>query len=150
MATSGDVTISWTSPIYSKLYSNDSSINPLGKPITEKQDSWIGSLLNIGAMLGTFPYGYLAERFGRKATLLSIALPHFVAYLAMAFAQNVYIIYFGRFLGGLAVGGGYTLLPMYIAEVSEDSNRGMFGVTLGIFWSIGNFFTLRYRSVSLP
>lgn len=57
----------------------------------------------------------------------------------MAFAKNVYLYYFGRFLGGISVGGEYTLLPMYIAEISEDSHRGIYSVTLGIFWSLGNF-----------
>lgn len=114
-------------------------MNPIGRPITKEEDSWIGSLMNIGAMLGTLPFGYIAEKLGRKPALLCIAIPHFVAYVSMAFAQNVYLFYFGRFLGGLAVGGGYTVLPMYIAEVAEDSKRGVYSVTLGIFWSIGNF-----------
>ncbi|KAG5860790.1 hypothetical protein JTB14_035353 [Gonioctena quinquepunctata] len=57
----------------------------------------------------------------------------------MAFVKNINIYYFGRFFGGLAVGGGYTLLPMYIAEVAEESQRGSYSVTLGIFWAFGNF-----------
>lgn len=90
-------------------------------------------------MIGTLPFGVIAEKFGRKPALLCIALPHFVAYVVMAFAKHVYLFYFGRFFGGIAVGGGYTLLPMYIAEISEDAYRGIYSVTLGIFWSFGNF-----------
>jgi sugar porter (SP) family MFS transporter len=48
------------------------------------------------------------------------------------------LYYFARLLGGIAVGGGYTLLPMYVAEVAEDSNRGMLSATLSIFWTFGN------------
>lgn len=90
-------------------------------------------------MVGTLPFGFIAEKFGRKPALLCVALPHVVAYVTMAFSTNVYLFYFGRFLGGISVGGGYTLLPMYIAEISEDSHRGIYSVTLGIFWSLGNF-----------
>ncbi|KAJ8920260.1 hypothetical protein NQ315_011921 [Exocentrus adspersus] len=139
LATAGDVTLTWTSPVYPKLYSNDSSVNPLGRPITEDEDGWLGSLVNIGAMVGPLPFSVIAERFGRKIGLLCIAVPHIIAYLTMAFAKNIYIFYFGRIFGGLAMGGGYSLLPMYIAEISQDSNRGMMSLTLNIFWAIGNF-----------
>lgn len=90
-------------------------------------------------MIGTLPFGFVAEKFGRKPALLCIAVPHFIAYITMAFAKHVYLYYFARFFGGIAVGGGYTLLPMYIAEISEDAYRGMYSVTLGIFWAFGNF-----------
>ncbi|KAJ8977235.1 hypothetical protein NQ317_003810 [Molorchus minor] len=139
LATSGDITMTWTSPTYSKLYSNDTSINPIGRPITSSEDGWIGSLINIGAMIGPLPYSYIAERFGRRIGLLSISIPHMTAYLIFAFANKVYLFYLGRLLGGLAVGGGYTLLPMYIAEVSDDSNRGLLSSCLMPFWAFGNF-----------
>lgn len=139
LSTTGDVTLSWTSPIYPKLYSNDTNINPLPEPITEQQDAWLGSLVTIGAMVGPFPFSFIAEKYGRKIGLLSIALPHAIAYLIMAFAKNIYWFYLGRVLGGLALGGGYTLVPMYIAEVSQDSNRGAMSQTINVFTSIGNF-----------
>ncbi|KAJ8942453.1 hypothetical protein NQ318_002666 [Aromia moschata] len=139
LATAGDLPLSWTSPIYPKLYSNDTSINPLGKPITEHQDGWIGSLVTIGAIVGPLPFGFISEKFGRKIGLLSIALPHIISYFMMAFAKHIYMFYIGRILGGLAMGGGYTLLPMYIAEISQNSNRGMMSQTLNVFWAIGNF-----------
>ncbi|XP_018573240.1 facilitated trehalose transporter Tret1 [Anoplophora glabripennis] len=139
LATTGDITLSWTSPIYPKLYSNDSSINPLGRPITEDEDGWLGSLLTLGAIVGPFPYSVVASRFGRKIGLLAIAIPHIVSYFTLAFARTIYLFYFARVFGGLAMGAGYSLLPMYIAEVSEVANRGMMSLTLNVFWAIGNF-----------
>ncbi|CAH1969205.1 unnamed protein product [Acanthoscelides obtectus] len=131
--------MTWTSPIYPKLHSNDSTINPIGREITRDEDGWIGSLVNVGAMFGPLPFSFVSERFGRKIGLLSIAIPHIIAFMTMAFAESVYLFYLGRLLGGIAVGGGYTLLPMYIAEVSEAANRGAYSSTLGIFWAFGNF-----------
>lgn len=139
MATTGDITLSWTSPIYPKLYSNDSSINPLGRPITENEDGWLGSLLTLGAIVGPFPYSVIASRYGRKIGLLCVSVPHIISYFTMAFARTIYLFYFGRIFGGLAMGAGYSLLPMYIAEVSEASNRGMMSLTLNVFWAVGNF-----------
>ncbi|KAH0810264.1 hypothetical protein GEV33_012527 [Tenebrio molitor] len=110
--------MTWTSPIFPKLYSNDSEVNPFDKPITTDEDSWIGSLINIGAMIGPFPYGFIGEKYGRKIGLLAISIPHIISYLTLAFSRTVYLYYFARLLGGIAVGGGYTLLPMYVAETS--------------------------------
>ncbi|XP_018578224.1 facilitated trehalose transporter Tret1-like, partial [Anoplophora glabripennis] len=139
LATSGDITLSWTSPIYHQLYSKNPSINPLERPITEDEDGWLGSLLTIGAIIGPFPYSLIAEKFGRKIGLLCLAVPHIVSYFTMAFAKSIYLFYFGRIFGGLALGGGYTLLPMYITEISEDYNRGMLSLSLNVFWALGNF-----------
>lgn len=125
--------------MYPKLYSNDSSLNPLGRPISKDEDGWIGSLVYIGATLGPMPFGFIAEHCGRKVALLLIGIPHIICYLAMAFARNIYIFYFGRLLSGLAMGASYALMPLYIAEVAEHSKRGMYSVTLGVFWCFGNF-----------
>ncbi|EFA10059.1 Facilitated trehalose transporter Tret1-2 homolog-like Protein [Tribolium castaneum] len=134
--------MTWTSPVLPKLYSNDSDTNPLGKPIDPDIESWIASLINIGAMVGPFPYGFIAERYGRKVSLLLIAIPHIISYVTFAMSKTAYLYYFGRLLGGIAVGGGYTVLPMYVAEVAEDSNRGTLSVTLNIFWTFGNLLPL--------
>ncbi|KAJ8965329.1 hypothetical protein NQ317_004713 [Molorchus minor] len=139
LATAGDVTLSWTSPIYPQIYSNDSSINPLGRPITEDEDAWIGSLLTIGAVVGPYPFSFIAETFGRKIGLLCIALPHIISYISMAVATNVYMLYVGRILGGIAMGAGYSLLPMYIAEITQDFNRGSLSQTMNVFWALGTF-----------
>ncbi|XP_028147274.1 facilitated trehalose transporter Tret1 [Diabrotica virgifera virgifera] len=139
LATTGDITMTWTSPMFSKLYSNDSNVNPLPQPITKEQDALIASLINVGAMVGGIPLSYLSESYGRKTALLTIGIFHAIAYATMAFAQCVELFYFGRVIGGLAVGAGYTLLPLYIAEVAEESKRGPYSVTLGIFWALGNF-----------
>ncbi|CAH0555872.1 unnamed protein product [Brassicogethes aeneus] len=140
LAITGDSTLTWTSPMYPKLYSNDTKVNPLGKPITEEQDTWIGSLISIGAMVGPFLFVHLAENYGRKLALLCIAIPHITSFLTLAFAKNIYLYYFARLLGGLSEGAGYSVMPMYIAEISEDSNRGMFLSMLNCFWTFGNFF----------
>ncbi|KAJ8931865.1 hypothetical protein NQ314_015131 [Rhamnusium bicolor] len=139
LATAGDVALSWTSPIYPKLYSNDSSVNPLGRPITEDEDGWLGSLVTIGAIVGPLPFTFIAGKFGRKISILCIAVPYIISYCTMAFARTIYLYYFGRVLAGLGMGGGYAVLPMYIAEISEDSNRGMMTMTLNVFWALGDF-----------
>lgn len=133
----GDSTMTWTSPVFPKLYSNDSS-NPLGRPITPDEDAWIGSLVNIGAMIGPLLNIFIAEKFGRKIGLLCIAIPHLISFLTLAFARTIYLFYFARLIGGLSEGAGYALMPMYVSELAQDSNRGMISATLNCFWTFGN------------
>lgn len=139
LATSGDITISWTSPMLPILYSNDTTINPLPRPITESEDAWIGSLLTLGAIVGSIIFSSISDKFGMKIGLLTIGLPHIISYLTLAFSRNVYWFCFARFIAGLALGGGYCLLPTYIAEISKETERGTLSQTLNIFWAIGNF-----------
>lgn len=125
--------------MFPKLYSNDSSINPLGKPITEEEDAWLGSLLNIGALIGPFFFLYVTDKFGRKPALLCIAIPVAVSYFISAFANKLYLFYIVRILGGISAGACYALTPNYVAEISEDSSRGQMSQMLNVFWAFGNF-----------
>jgi len=49
----------WMSPVLSQLEKDG---GPLGSPISKEQSSWIGSLIAIGAIVGSFVSGYLGER----------------------------------------------------------------------------------------
>lgn len=50
----------------------------------------------------------------------------------MIFSSSVEWLYLGRFLAGLSTGGCFALVPMYIAEISQDNVRG----TLGSFFCL--------------
>ncbi|CAH0555866.1 unnamed protein product [Brassicogethes aeneus] len=138
LALTGDTTLTWSSPMITKLQSNDTNVNPLGQPITDDEISWIGSMQYIGAMVGIFPFGYLADKIGRKPTLLILAVPHLASFLIFAFAHDINLFYFGRFLGGVSLSSVYIVLPMYIAEICEDSYRGMLLVSYSTFASFGD------------
>lgn len=138
LALTGDTTLTWSSPMIPKLEANSTTTNPLGRPINEEEISWIGSLQYIGAMLGIFPFGLLADKIGRKKTLLILAVPHFVSFLMFAFAKDIIWFYLGRFLGGVSLSSVYIVLPMYIAEIAEDSYRGMLLMSYSTFASFGD------------
>lgn len=138
LALTGDTTLTWSSPVLPKLYSNDTNVNPLGRPITKDEESWIGSLQYIGAMCGILPFAFLADRIGRKPVLLALAFPHIISFIAFAFAKDIGWYYFGRFLGGVSLSSVYIVLPMYVAEIAEDSYRGMLLVSYSTFASFGD------------
>lgn len=49
------------------------------------------------------------------------------------YTTDLYVLYFGRFLSGIYAGGTYALVPLYVAEISQDKVRG----SLGSFFIFG-------------
>lgn len=68
--------IGWTSPFLPNLQSVETPLE--SGPITDKESSWIGSILCLGAIVGTFLFGWMADRFGRKISACVVALPQMV------------------------------------------------------------------------
>ncbi|KPJ02956.1 Facilitated trehalose transporter Tret1 [Papilio xuthus] len=81
--------------------------------------SWVSSLLCLGAVCGAVPTGLISENFGRKKTLLYLALPLLVSWILVASSPNVYGLYVGRFVGGVAVGAFSVGIPPYIEDIAE-------------------------------
>ncbi|KAK9704143.1 Sugar transporter [Popillia japonica] len=116
------VATAWSSPVVSTLQSLTDS--PLHPPLTEDEVSWVASLLPLGAIVAPYAAGYLADRIGRKRTLILSAIPTAASFLVLAFARNLYCYYVARFVLGLTtVGMPLTVVPMFIGEVSELHNR---------------------------
>jgi sugar porter (SP) family MFS transporter len=92
----------------------------------------------IGTILGAAFVGKPADRFGRRALLVVMAVFYFVSAVGCGFAWNWYSLLFFRFLGGLAVGGSSVVSPLYIAEIAPARIRGrlvalaQFNIVLGI------------------
>ncbi|XP_052126929.1 facilitated trehalose transporter Tret1-like [Frankliniella occidentalis] len=62
--------LAWTAPVLAKLQAPDSWL-----PLGESEGSWVASLMTIGACVGAVPAGAITERFGRKGTMLLLAVP---------------------------------------------------------------------------
>ncbi|XP_059045500.1 facilitated trehalose transporter Tret1 [Achroia grisella] len=125
----------WTSPVNIKLQNVTDS--PLDKPITSNEEAWIGSLLNIGAIIGPFIGGLAGSKIGRKWGLISSSIPFFIGWILIAIAKNVGMLYAGRIFWGISVGMLFTLTPMYCAEIATDEVRGALGSFLQVFVTIG-------------
>ncbi|KAK5644665.1 hypothetical protein RI129_005965 [Pyrocoelia pectoralis] len=134
--------LGWTSPVIPKLknplYLDE---NPFKRLITLEEESWIGSLLALGAIFGPFVAGYSADRFGRKKTLLLTGgVPFLISFLMLAFGQTIILYYIARFLSGFAVGAVFTVLPNFNSEVAEDSIRGAISSSMNVFVVLGPLF----------
>lgn len=128
---------SWTSPILPKLASTDTSVNPLPRPITTLEESWIASAMNVGTIIGGLFAGILSERFGKKNTILVFSIPVILGHILCAVAFNVEIFIVARLLMGISLGMVFGVIPSYVSDIAEVENRGSLGSVLGVCNSFG-------------
>lgn len=82
------------------------------------------------------------EAFGRKNSLISIAIVQISSWILIIIAQSSFLFYISRFCAGLAGGGLYIVVPLYVSEISEDRIRGRLGSTF--IFSVGIGVLLSY------
>jgi len=78
----------------------------------------------IGTIFGAIFIGRPADTYGRRTTLIVLAVLYFVSAVGSALAWDWYSFLIFRWIGGLAVGGSSVVSPMYIAEISPARMRG--------------------------
>lgn len=96
-----------------------SEASPIGM-MNSDQISLIVSLLCIGGTVGTILFGLCSDVWGRKTMLLLIAIPQIVANVLLIVGTNSYYIYAARFLFGLAGGGGFIVVPIFVSEIAHE------------------------------
>lgn len=100
--------------------------------------------------------GALIGKFGRKGTMVGDAVFFALSYLCLVTAQNIWMLFVGRFFTGMASGITTIAAPTYVSEVSSPDVRGMLGscfqlqVTIGVLYVgiVGAFVSWRWLSVA--
>ncbi|XP_055377859.1 facilitated trehalose transporter Tret1-like [Condylostylus longicornis] len=129
--------IGWTSPIFPKLEKPDETLLSHVIKSSSEEAAWIGSLLTVGALVAPFVAGPLADRIGRKWTLLSSAIFFIIAYVLLLIAGEVWVMYVARIIQGFGIGFVMTAQPMYIGEISSDEYRGALGSFMQLYLVVG-------------
>ncbi|CAO4378448.1 unnamed protein product [Caenorhabditis nigoni] len=121
----GPLIIEWIKKCHFELF---------GEVLSQYQADFIWSvavsMFSVGGMFGSFSSGFLADRFGRKSTLLYNNVLALIAATCLSTAKlfNLYpMIVFGRFLVGLNCGITSGLVPMYLTELAPPNLRGKCG-----------------------
>lgn len=110
------ISVGWAAPNL-LLFQSESS--PIGM-LTPQQNSLIVSLLCIGGTAGTILFGVGSDIYGRKLMLILMATPQLIANVLLITGTNVSYIYAARFLFGLAGGGCFIVLPMFVSEITQE------------------------------
>ena len=95
----------------------------------------------LGCAVGAFVAGTVADRHGRRPTMLLNAGLFLVSAIATGLASSASFFIASRLVGGLAIGAASVLAPMYIAEVAPSNVRGrlaslqQMAIVLGLFFA---------------
>lgn len=128
--------LGWSSPANPLLEKGE-----YGFTISEEELAWIGSIMAIGAIVGSPLVGWMVDFFGRKNTMLILLAPCLVGWACIIWAESTFMFCIGRFIIGIA-GGGYTIVvPLYINEYSQTQIRGTLGAYFQFQLNIGILFT---------
>ncbi|AKS33352.1 sugar porter family MFS transporter [Mycolicibacterium goodii] len=97
---------------------DDLALSPFGEATV------VSALLFPGAAFGALFGGRVADRIGRKRSLILCAMLFLVGALSCALAPNVQIMVAARIVLGLGVGAAAVTCPLYLAEMAPADRRG--------------------------
>lgn len=152
----------WTTPLMVAFISPESPV-----PMTTTESSWVASVIELGMIAVAIPIGLLADkygnfiadfyylnfilflffnvilflcRFGRKTVIILAGPLVFLAWVLVLFTRSLIVLYVVRILQGFAMGIGYILVPVYIAEISEPKMRGLLSGQFQTFYYLGTLY----------
>ncbi|WP_438393118.1 MFS transporter [Caballeronia sp. DA-9] len=95
------------------------------------------SVLQLGGLLGTFIFGYLADRIGRRPLVIVAALLIGFLTLGTASVETYTQLMIVRFLGGVGLGGIFPCVLALGAEYVHSKSRGFAVALLFANYSLG-------------
>ena len=104
--------------VLSALYSAKSSLVSTGAL------SWVVASLYLGALIGALAFGWAADRFGRRRSLIAALAVLAASACGAALSPGIGYLILCRALSGLAVGAFPVVAIPYVAEVMPARARG--------------------------
>jgi SP family galactose:H+ symporter-like MFS transporter len=96
------------------------------------------SAVLIGAIIGAGVAGQLADAFGRRLTIIMMAIIFAIGAILTAIAPNLALFVIFRIVIGFGIGAAAVVAPMFIAEMAPPAIRGalvsfnQLAITVGI------------------
>jgi major inositol transporter-like SP family MFS transporter len=92
--------------------------------LTNFTEGVVTSSLLFGAAVGAMVGGRLSDGWGRRKSIMLLAVLFLTGTLTCVFAPSFEVMVFGRIILGLAVGGASTVVPVFLAELAPYEIRG--------------------------
>lgn len=107
----------------------------------------------IGAIFGSFLFGYLADRFGRKKVFIITLLMYSLGTFLTGFSWDFYSAFAMRVVAGAGIGGEFAAIHSAIDEFIPSRHRGKVDGLIVASWNVGSLlasFTALYLVRSIP
>ncbi|HEY3842546.1 MAG TPA: MFS transporter [Acidimicrobiales bacterium] len=88
------------------------------------QTSWVTGAAILGAFVGAFVFGRIADVFGRKKVYVTVAVIMIFGAVASAVAPDFIWLVVARLVLGLGIGGDYPVSAVLMSEYSNRKDRG--------------------------
>lgn len=118
--------------------------------ITMVQGGIIVTAMLLGAVLGGFIFGPLADKFGRKKAMVWCIAFFGITTGLGGFAQDAMQLAFLRFLAGLGLGAEWALGATMLAEFYPAEKRGKANTYMQMGWPVGFIFALACQYLLVP
>ncbi len=105
--------------------------------LTNSQTGLISSISTIGMICGGFLFGYLADRIGRKNTLMLTLVLFSLGNFILAFASGFYPFVIIRFFVGMGLGGELPVAATYVSDLYHGKRRSQMLILADAFWALG-------------
>lgn len=103
--------------------------------LSDTQIGYAASAYLIGGVLGSLGFGWLTDRFGRKAMFTATVVTYLLATIASGFAWNFWSFALFRAIAGVGIGGEYSAVNSTIQELIPARQRGFTDLVInGSFW----------------
>jgi putative MFS transporter len=107
--------------------------------LSPTQAGFLASSVFIGMFVGGIVVGALADRFGRKYTLMFAVGTYGLTSLMAVFATDIQTLTLVRMLQGFGLGAEVPLVFTYLAEFLPARHRGLLMASIVAFWQAAGF-----------
>ncbi|KAJ8724716.1 hypothetical protein PYW07_015674 [Mythimna separata] len=127
----------WMSPMTKVLQSEES---PTGRPLTDSEISIIASAPSLAGVLGVLMFLQIVDRYGRKVSVMVMAVFQALVWIITLLPASTTSLIVARVCCGIAGGGCFHVVPMYVKEIAQDSIRGTLASVGALAQSFGVLF----------
>ncbi|KAJ4798858.1 Organic cation/carnitine transporter 7 [Rhynchospora pubera] len=117
--------------------------------ISDRQESFISSVVFAGMLIGACTWGFVSDNYGRRMGFLFTALVTSLAGFASSIAPNYICLVALRFVVGVGLGGGHVLASWFL-EFIPAPNRGTWMIVFTFFWTVGTILQAAVAWMVMP
>ncbi|KAL5557260.1 hypothetical protein UlMin_039496 [Ulmus minor] len=115
--------------------------------INDVQVEVLAGILNLCALVGSLAAGRTSDYIGRRYTIVLASVIFLLGAVLMGYGPNYAVLMTGRCTAGIGVGFALMIAPVYSAEISSPTSRGLLTslpelcISLGILLGyVSNYF----------